>query len=493
MKRLASFLLTFTIIFNLAGTFSFSQTYASGDTHFVVTAYYSPLPNQQYYIKGSYEADKRLNWNGTHGASWRAVFEWMLAAPKNYKFGTAIYLEWVGTWIVADRWGAIVNAWVRWYAYDRIDIWMWYGDTGLKRAVAWGKRTVKWKILWIQQWNWNLDIDKFPSPNYVTSRLKKASWIYSKWIWVGSSYNDIKALQEELIKKWIYTWKVDWKYNSQLIDNIFSLQKQNGIMRSEYDYWAGYWGTKTRSLVSKMWNKTQEEEIVIAIDKPTDPLKWIFDNTIWPYSKKEDIEKLQNLFSTLWEYEWEITGEYRDVMPSLLDYQLEKKVIISRRESGAGYFGPKTRKVAKVDYKVALAVEEQREMEAQILKEAEEKLQKQREEVIAGVEKKIEKYIVAIGNPRYGQVSPSVRELQKVLIAMGHLDTKDTAIFGPKTKEALIKFQLESEIISSKDSAWAGLYGPKTKQTLRKILLEKSIEKELAARNLLVMKTPKNS
>jgi vacuolar-type H+-ATPase subunit H len=49
--------------------------------------------------------------------------------------------------------------------------------------------------------------------------------------------------------------------------------------------------------------------------------------------------------------------------------------------------------MAQADYKVALALNEQREQEALILKEAEEKLQKQRDEVIAATEKKIDKYI----------------------------------------------------------------------------------------------------
>lgn len=60
---------------------------------FIVTAYYSPLPNQNFYLKGSYEADIRLNGNGTHGASGKEVYIGMLAAPKTYSFGTKVYLE----------------------------------------------------------------------------------------------------------------------------------------------------------------------------------------------------------------------------------------------------------------------------------------------------------------------------------------------------------------------------------------------------------------
>jgi hypothetical protein len=38
------------------------------------------------------EEDKILNGNGTHGASGRAVFNGMIAAPKSYAFGTRIYV-----------------------------------------------------------------------------------------------------------------------------------------------------------------------------------------------------------------------------------------------------------------------------------------------------------------------------------------------------------------------------------------------------------------
>ncbi len=76
---------------------------------FVATAYYSPLPNQKYYLRGNYEAEIRLNGNGTHGASGKAVFEGMIAAPKDYAFGTKIWIADLGIGSVEDRGGAIVN------------------------------------------------------------------------------------------------------------------------------------------------------------------------------------------------------------------------------------------------------------------------------------------------------------------------------------------------------------------------------------------------
>lgn len=99
---------------------------------FTITAYYSPLPCQEYYVTGSYEGDKRLNGNGTHGADGTPVYPGMIAAPKSYAFGTKLHVPGVGNVAVHDRGGAIVTSGSQGQAYDRLDIWMGYGDKGLK-------------------------------------------------------------------------------------------------------------------------------------------------------------------------------------------------------------------------------------------------------------------------------------------------------------------------------------------------------------------------
>ena len=94
----------------------------------IATAYYSPIPGQSYYLKGSYEADIRLNGKGTHGASGSPVYVGMIAAPKTYAFGTKIVIAGMGTGTVEDRGGAIVTAGMRNNQHDRIDIWMGKGE-----------------------------------------------------------------------------------------------------------------------------------------------------------------------------------------------------------------------------------------------------------------------------------------------------------------------------------------------------------------------------
>jgi hypothetical protein len=83
---------------------------APGPRTFVVTAYYSPLPDQSFYLRGSYEADIKLNGGGIKGASGKPVYSGMLAGPKIYPFGTAIKLNGVGIGKIDDRGGAIVKA-----------------------------------------------------------------------------------------------------------------------------------------------------------------------------------------------------------------------------------------------------------------------------------------------------------------------------------------------------------------------------------------------
>lgn len=65
-KLQTSVLLLVLIIQNVLPFGQVSADDESEQRTFVVTAYYSPIPNQEKYLRGSYEADIRLNGNGTH-------------------------------------------------------------------------------------------------------------------------------------------------------------------------------------------------------------------------------------------------------------------------------------------------------------------------------------------------------------------------------------------------------------------------------------------
>lgn len=103
-----------------------------------VTAYYSPLTGQKRYEMGSYQAEIRMEGSGTHGASGIPVFDGMLAASKDFSFGTKITVPGFGTGTVQDRGGAIRK--------NRIDVWMGYGDEGRAKAMQWGKRSLTCEV-----------------------------------------------------------------------------------------------------------------------------------------------------------------------------------------------------------------------------------------------------------------------------------------------------------------------------------------------------------
>ncbi|MDD3145322.1 MAG: 3D domain-containing protein [Candidatus Gracilibacteria bacterium] len=212
--------------------------------YFYVTAYYSPLPGQDRYTTGSYEGDIRLNGGGKKAASGKEVFAGLLAAPKNYNYGTKIYLEGIGVGDVQDRGGAIVNAGERGHEYDRIDIWMGYGDEGLNRALKWGTRKIKGNIV-----NSNRDVTvEFDTSvvakyNKLTVKLEEISEIKDE-------NEDVKQLQQLLKDTNLYNGEIDGDYEK--VRNILvKYQIENGVIESEYDEAAGYFGERTFAVFRK--------------------------------------------------------------------------------------------------------------------------------------------------------------------------------------------------------------------------------------------------
>ena len=338
------------------------------DNYFVVTAYYSPLPNQEYYLKWNYEAEKRLNWNWIKWASGKWVFSGMLAWPKNYKFWTKIYLEWLWVWVIEDRWWAIVNAWNRWYKSDRIDVWVWYGDEWLRRAIYWGKRKIKWRII-DKNSNISLDYKTIDSPNWVTKNITKKINSIEKNIKLSlidnikiDNQNDVKFLQDILKKLWLYDWKIDWIY-SKIEDIILKYQVEKYIIKNENDYWAWYFWPKTKKNLKldydkylknnelKNWlikkfdelEKISYEKVVKTLD-----LIWVVNHGEISYS----VRVLQKSLKELWYFDYSDTAIFWWITKdSLIKYQIDKKVIFKSSDLWAWVFWPKTKEIFIKDLK----------------------------------------------------------------------------------------------------------------------------------------------
>ncbi len=442
--------------------------------HYIVTAYYSPLPDQKYYLKWNYEDEIKLNWRWIRWASWLEVFNWMFAWPNKYPFWTKMYLEWIWTWIIADRWWAIVAAWERWYEVDRIDVWMWYWDEWLKKALSWWKRKVSWKI--IEMWsNSNIWVN-FTSSNINLSKINKEE-IYRINIWPESSKDNLKILQTKLKEVWLYKWEIDWKYNNELKNTLINFQIANWIIKSENTYWAWYWGAKTREKlaskekeltsknikVSKVENNDQKNKKEI-ISLPKD----IFSTYVSPESNKNDIIALQNKLKEMWLYNWGISWRYGDIQKVILNYQLDKKIISSKTETWAWYFWPKTRELLKKDYSWFL-----------VKKDLEERDRRKLEELKNLALKQADETMWKIWTPKIWETSKNVRELQKVLTTLWYFEWKDTAIYGDKTKESVFKFQIDKKLLSKATDPWAWKIWEKTKTEIKKELANLITEKKV--------------
>ena len=327
----------------LSSSFSWVSADLSGeDAFFIVTAYYSPLPWQSRYATGSYAWDIRLNGPWKVTASWKEVFEGLLAAPTGYDYGTKIHFKWYGVGQVEDRWWAIVRSGVRWYEHDRIDIWMWYGDEGLARALTWGTRTIKWKIV-------------VPSAEVSLSFWESKIWALTSLDVnpENSKSEDVLALQEIFTKAELYTWNLDGEYES-IKSELIEYQLKSWIITSANDDSAGwYWPKTIAALREDYWNNTST-----LIEEPIEEFssynhKWASekykiiltygDLQVWPDSKAESIIQLQNLLIELGEYSGSIDGNYNSIEESLID--LQKKIWLIRNDDdwGAWYFWNKTK------------------------------------------------------------------------------------------------------------------------------------------------------
>lgn len=484
MKKLYSMLIL--VIFTIA--LIPAQALASPNTgYFVVTAYYSPLPNQQYYLTWNYKSEIRLNGRGIAWASWKWVFSWMLAAPKNYRFWTKIYLQWLWVGSVEDRGWAIVNAGQRWYRNDRIDVWVGYWDEWLRRALYWGKRKVRGRIVANQATT--INYKNISAPNWATNWLKQVPTVFNVGLWKWSNVAHVKNLQKVLKEVGKYNGKIDGIYNKSVIDTVYNFQIENGIPLGENNYWAWYWGKQTRDLFFKKYlNGEFDQETDNIVEDLTQSEKQesgVFDI---PAKTASEIKKLQQVLKDLKLYDGDLTGDYEDIRKNILEYQLKKSIVKSTSELWASHFGPKTRGVMKEDYKQYEEQEKIRKEEEKRRKELEKKLEKLKE--LAW--KKAETELANLGHIQLGQTSPRVREFQILLRELWYFDRKDTAIFGPQTRLALIQYQLDHKIILDKHDLGAGFFGPKTREQIKKDIQEQ-IYVEMAVEfkkenNLFVLK-----
>lgn len=329
---------------------------------FKVSAYYSPIPGQSFYYKWSLYKERHLNWQWTHGASWKAVFNGMVAAPKNYKFWTKIYLPWLWVGQVEDRGQAIVSAGQRWEPYDRIDIWVWKWDEALMRALSFWKQIRTWYVCPsysnIKVW---FDYSSFP---IFENFFEKTIW--SVWLYFWRQDAWVKVLQDYLRELWYFNYKTStwyfWELTKQAVANF---QKDNGIHTKYYGYFWPQTRWKLKQVLESRWlyekidtyttkddrplpvekkQKTEEEKKKELVSKDLEILKrWL-----WKGYKTYEVKVLQKYLKELWYYNWDLDWYYGDdTVKAVANFQFEHGIINLSNRNLAGYFWPSTRLIFK--------------------------------------------------------------------------------------------------------------------------------------------------
>lgn len=301
-----------------------------------------------------------LNGRWIAGASGKKVFSGMLAAPKKYAFGTKIYLK--GLWIgaVEDRGWAIVPAGQRWYSHDRIDVWVWYGDEGLRRAMYWGKRKVKWNI--VSHWKKStIDYKNIPAPRWATKWLKKnikqKESIFNMSLGKWSESSKISELQDTLLKLgYLGKQYKKWVYDSETITAVYKFQRENSVVKSESSAGAWSYGPKTRAALKKVYLSYQAEEkkknaFITKYRKLEESLRKDIQADVDAFSKisrwevSHEVRAFQKTLNKLWFFPHKDTAIFWEkTTAALINYQVAKNIISSKQTVGAGILWPKTQK-----------------------------------------------------------------------------------------------------------------------------------------------------
>jgi len=293
IKKKISILLTFVSIFTAGNALAIAEDSIDSSSFYTRTfrtsAYYSPLPCQNRYVTGSFEGDKRLNGNGTNGADGTPVYPGMVAAPggpDGYAFGTKMQIPGIGIVGVHDRGGAIVLGDADTGRHDRLDIWMGYGDIGLKRALNWGKRDLEITVYGVDpNIREAIVLDGYSPDEAIPADCSSNEQIepvitvastpeapapeveldyFSSALSAGNAGTDVIRLQKELTLLSFYRGPINGTYDSVTEHAVFKFQQSQGIVSAAEEIGAGVFGPKTRERINEIVATRKYNQIIIA-------------------------------------------------------------------------------------------------------------------------------------------------------------------------------------------------------------------------------------
>ncbi len=312
-----------------------------GKRTFLVSAYYSPLPDQKSYAFGSYEADIYVNGKGIAGADGTPVYVGMIAAPKNYAFGTKILIPGLGVGTVHDRGGAIIAS----KDIDRLDVWMGYGDEGLKRALNWGMRTVEGEILSSDAVETLSIGGNVTVPVIQTKKeISKAPEVNSeeRTLRLGDSGESVRNLQQFLYDRGFITTEPTGYFGEQTKAAVILFQEFYRIIPNADAAGAGIFGPKTRAQLEAVWDENYNLKALPVIPETID---LSFKEPLEKGAQGDEVKKLQRALQGLGYFSEVPNGVFGPATKNaVMSFQKDYKLIGDENSLGAGILGPKTEK-----------------------------------------------------------------------------------------------------------------------------------------------------
>jgi peptidoglycan hydrolase-like protein with peptidoglycan-binding domain/3D (Asp-Asp-Asp) domain-containing protein len=396
---------------------------------FIITAYYSPLPDQCCYVKGSFETDKILNGNGTHGADGTPVYEGLIAAPPSYAFGTRVEIPGLGVVTVHDRGGAIQSLDT---GADRLDIWVGSGEEGLARALAFGVMRVKGKVYppSVAAPAESFSINSLKAPlDVLQAYVKPEHELLVYETGMGAKDMSARTLQEALKELSYFDRSVSGYFGEETKMSVARFQKDFGLTEEASDHVS----EKTAVYVTALLERRRAQK-----------------------DKKDEITSIaeaQRLLRFLGYYRGRTDGKDSAALhTATYNFQKDRGIVGSITSLGAGILGPVTKK--------------------NLLLAKERVLVSQRAEQILAMRQLntllTEKGYMIEHMLAEGDTGEQVRRLQSFLASNGFLP-KDrvTKTFGQETKKAVLAYQMARGIVENANTKGAGVLGPKTLGTLR--------------------------
>lgn len=409
-----------------------AESHKPYEQDFIITAYYSPLPDQCCYVRGGEEADKMLNGEGRAGADGTPVYPGMIAAPLSYPFGTRIVLPGIGIVTVHDRGGAIQEV----DQGHRLDVWVGEGEEGLARALAFGVMHARGKVYpaGTAQPAERFALENLASPpDRLKPFLTLDYGLLDARPRLGQRGLSVTMLQEHLRDVGSFTHAVTDLFGSTTQQALTAFLRDMGS-REPSD-------RLTERSAALLVAAVRQKQLPAPV-----PL-------MGPESSARTIATAQRLLRFLGLYRGRTDGRYSDPLQSaVIAFQRNHALVADAGSPGAGRIGPLTRGKLIVAWQRAMI--EKRSAKLMLLK---------RISAVLAERGELPDAFLALG-----QTGHTVRRYQELLAQRNFFPKeKINGVFGELTRASTIEYQRAAGIIQNANDEGAGTVGPQTMRALR--------------------------